>query len=279
MSPTAWPAPPAGFAFRAGPGRALYAETSLEEHVVAAGFEDEAAWSRGGPRTSAAGRGGTIVLDAAAGGRWRLKRLRRGGWAGAVWSDRYPTASRPLGILRATHEAASRGVPTARPIAMLLLRGPAPLVRAYLAVEELDGFEDLAARARRGGLMRADLAAALTAIRAMHDRGVVHPDLNLGNVMVRVGDAAATRAAVIDFDRARFLTGPAGFSVRQAALRRLERSCAKITGSPGPLGPGSENLWYAMYAADDGALRARLDGGRRMGRLVLAFHRAGWRRP
>jgi hypothetical protein len=270
----AWPAPPDGFALRAVEGGALYADATLQGAVVEARLDGEAAWPDGSAPSDAAGRGPTLVLATPAGHRWRLKRLRRGGFLGALWRDRYPTASRPLGILTATLGAASRGVPTARPIAMLLRRGPASLVRAYLAVEELDGFEDLAARARRGALSRGDVAAALATIRAMHDRGVLHPDLNLGNVLVRGG----REAAVIDFDRARLLEGAAAFSARQAALRRIERSCAKVTGSPGPLGAGSEDLWYTLYAGDDATLRARLHGGRRVGRLVLAVHRAGWRR-
>jgi hypothetical protein len=57
----------------------------------------------------------------------------------------------------------------------------------------------------------------------------------------------------------------------------MERSCAKITGRAGPLGPGSERLWYDLYAAGDQDLRARLDRGRALGRLALAAHRARWR--
>jgi len=72
--------------------------------------------------------------------------------------------------------------------------------------------------------------------------------------------------------------GPLPFSPRQSALRRLERSCAKLTGMPGPFGPGSEDLWYTLYAGDDAALARRLAAGRRAGRLSLAVHRLGWRR-
>jgi hypothetical protein len=112
----------------------------------------------------------------------------------------------------------------------------------------------------------------------MHDRGVSHPDLNLGNVLLRHSSDASPRAFVIDFDRATFMSGPLPFGPRQAALRRLERSCAKLTGSTGPLGAGSENLWYQLYAGDDAALARRLAFGRQGGRFALAMHRLLWRR-
>ena len=147
-----------------------------------------------------------------------------------------------------------------------------------MAIEEIERSEDLARLVLRGAATRADLTATIAAVRAMHDRGVIHPDLNLGNVLLRPQGQGLPEAFLIDFDRATFAPGPLPFAARQAALRRLERSCAKLTGNPGPFGPGSEDLWYTLYAGDDAELGHRLAGGRRLGRLSLAAHRAGWRR-
>ena len=147
-----------------------------------------------------------------------------------------------------------------------------------MAFEEIEGAEDLARRVIRSAVTRADLVATIVAVRAMHDRGVVHPDLNLGNVLLRTGIDASPEAFLIDFDRATFTPGAIPFAPRQAALRRLERSCAKLTGVSGPWGPGSEDLWYSTYAGDDVDLARRLARGRPLGRLALAVHRLGWRR-
>jgi hypothetical protein len=147
-----------------------------------------------------------------------------------------------------------------------------------MAFVELERSEDLARRVLRGAATRADVDATVDAVRAMHDRGVNHPDLNLGNVLLRPCAFGATEAFVIDFDRATFVPGPLPFGARQAALRRLERSCAKLTGNPGPFGAGSEDLWYTVYAGKDAELAERLRAGRRLGRLSLAAHRTGWRR-
>lgn len=268
-----WPAAPAGFVLRDLGRSALYARGSLASDVLSRGLVEVALWrGAAGPAGAASGRGRTTVIEGAGGRRWRLKTLERGGMLRALWHGRYLSAARPVGVLAATVEAASRGVPTAAAVALLVERDAGGLARGYFAVEELDGFEDLAERVRRSAVSRADVGAVMATIRAMHDRGVIHRDLNLGNVMLRGQDVA-----VIDFDRARFVLGPVPFAIRQEGIRRLERSCAKITGEPGVLGAGSEDLWYDLYAGSDTALAARLRRGRFLGRLALAAHRAGWR--
>jgi hypothetical protein len=180
--------------------------------------------------------------------------------------------------LAASVEARARGVPTAAPIALIVASGVGGFARGAMAFEEIEGSEDLARRVVRGAATRADLKAAIDTVRAMHDRGVSHPDLNLGNVLLRQRAESTPEIFVIDFDRATFAPQPLPVAARQAALRRLERSCAKLTGAPGPWGPGTEDFWYNAYARDDVALARRLASGRTAGRLALAFHRLGWRR-
>lgn len=279
MSDRAWPAPPTGFVLRPEGDAALYVAAPLESDVVALGLTGWDAWERalasGAVRS---GRGATAIVDRPPGERWRLKRMRRGGRLAALWRDRYPSPRRLVATLAASAEAKSRGVPTARPVALIVERVPGGWSRGAMAFEELDGAEDLARRVVRGSTTRAEIEAAILAVRAMHDRGVSHPDLNLGNVLVRPHPGAPPEAFVVDFDRATLAPGPLPFAARQAAMRRLERSCAKLTGVPGPLGAGSEDLWYTIYAGDDAILARRLARGRPMGRLALAVHRLGWRR-
>jgi hypothetical protein len=180
--------------------------------------------------------------------------------------------------LRASVEARARGVPTAAPIALIVASEAFGLTRGAMAFEEIEGSEDLARKVVRGAATREDLLAAIDTVRAMHDRGVSHPDLNLGNVLLRPRADRPAEAFVIDFDRATFAPGPLPFAARQAALRRLERSCAKLTGAPGPWGPGTEDFWYTAYAGGDVDLARRFASGRKAGRLALAVHRLGWRR-
>jgi hypothetical protein len=275
----AWPEPPAGFVLRPDDTCALYVAAPLASAVRLRGLQAWDAWEGALAQGSvASGRGVTAIVDGGSGARWRLKAMRRGGRLARVWRDRYPSARRLVATLSASVEAQARGVPTAAPVALIVNAGAGGLVRGAMAFEEIEPSEDLAQLVLRGAATRADLAATIDAVRAMHDRGVIHPDLNLGNVLLRPRGQGSPEAFLIDFDRATFTPGPLPFAARQAALRRLERSCAKLTGSPGPFGPGSEDLWYALYSGDDAELGHRLAGGRRMGRLSLAAHRAGWRR-
>ena len=272
-----WPRPPAGFTRREWERRALYASDADLEPLLAAGFDRVETWERALPRGDAAsGRGATAIFARAEGPSWRLKRMRRGGAAAPLWRDRYPSAGRLVAILASSSEAIRRGIAGAAPVALLLTRDAAGLVRGYAAFEEIEGAEDLASRVRRRALTRADLAAAMAAIRRLHDQGIAHPDLNLGNVLVR-SRGEATEAFIIDLDRAAVGTGPLPFGRRQAAIRRIERSCAKVSGSAAPLGPGTEDLWYRLYAGDDAGLARRFVRGRRFGRLALLWHKASWK--
>jgi len=274
-----WPEPPDGFVVRSEGDRALYVAQPLERELHSRGLSAPADWDRLiGAGASVTGRGATAIVPGATGPPWRLKRMRRGGHAGRIWRDRYPSAGRLVATLAASVEVLARGIPTARPVALMVEADARGMVRGAMAFEEIVGSEDLAHRVLSGAVTRDELALAVGAARAMHDRGVVHPDLNLGNILVRGRESAPPGIFVIDFDRASFHDGPVDFAARQAGVRRLERSCAKLTGTPGPLGPGSEDLWYALYAGDDAKLARRFARGRAVGRLALALHRLGWRR-
>ena len=275
-----WPAPPPGFVLAPADARALYVDAALAADPAARSLATWDGWRAAvAAPAEGSGRGGTAIVGGARGARWRLKLMRRGGLLAPLWRERYPSPGRLVSTLGASVEARERGIPTPRPIALLVESGVAGLTRGALAVEEIPATEDLARLAQRGAVDEDDLAAAMSVVRAMHDRGMIHPDLNLGNILLRGAGSGRPEAFVIDLDGVRFTDGPVGFGARQAAVRRMERSCAKLTGDAGPLGPGSRDLWYRLYASGDVAMAVRLEKGRVAGRLSLAVHRAGWRRP
>ena len=240
----------------------------------------------------------------------RLKRLRRGGWMAPLWRDRVIGEGRALDNLRVSVEAGRRGVATPPVLALLVVKSVGGLVRAWLAIEELAEAVDLRSCFRSDQPpTHAELDAALGLVRRMHDLGLEHRDLNLGNILIRrrpaplpalpalpalptlrappVGCVSGSvfasetevvpRAFVIDLDRARLRVGPLGFHRRQRALRRLERSYVKSCGA-GSVSEDVRSSIYAFYAAGDRALAARLDKGRHAGRVWISLHRLGWRR-
>ena len=254
----------------AGTGRRLLVRSDRREEAVAAGLLRPETWEAhlaGG----GAGRGRAGRLLFPDGTSLALKRMRRGGSLAWLWRDRFLGRGRLIRNMTVAREAIARGVPTPAPVALLTAGGPPGLFRAWLATETVEGARDLAALLRERAVGPAQVAASLRAVRAMHDAGIEHRDLNLGNLLLRSGPSGP-EAFVIDLDRARVLPRALSRRARQAALRRLERSHVKLFGVPGPFGAdGAE--WYEGYAAGDPELARYLAAGREVGRLRLALHR------
>src|SRR5690606_8774787 len=73
--------------------------------------------------------------------------------------------------------------------------------------------------------------AAGALLRRTWDAGLLHPDLNLGNILI-AGDPEDPRAWLIDLDRAR-LSGDMSAGDRVAMQRRLNRSREKLEAQHG----------------------------------------------
>ena len=70
-------------------------------------------------------------------------------------------------------------------MALLLQAGPPGLYQAWLAVEEVPGAVDLLSRLDPTPPPAPDeIAAAISVVRRMHDAGLEHRDLNLGNLLL-----------------------------------------------------------------------------------------------
>jgi hypothetical protein len=252
---------PEGFVRAVHGDATLIADARRIQALVQAGFDRPESWrAAAGSARGETGAAVTLAPDCTA----RIKQLRRGGWTASLWRDAFAGLDRPLDNLRLPLEAARRGVATPAPIALWIEPCCRGFVRAWLAFEEAAGARDLRGRLGEG------LKPALAAVRKMHDLGVEHRDLNLGNLLV-----AGDRAWVIDLDRARLHDAPLGFAARQRALRRLERSYVKLR-HPDEADPAVRDAIYDGYAGDDAALASRLRRGRAVGRAAIAIHRLGW---
>jgi len=275
MAPAACPE---GFAVeRCGRGL-LYARPELLGALRDVGLTGAERWSELLAQTSVGpGRGTTARLELPGGPRVVLKKMRRGGLTARLWHDRFPGRRRLLANLVLPAEAARRGIPTPAAVALLLRPGALGTHEGWLMTEALEGARDLLTILRAGSPARGMLTAVMAGVRAMHDRGLHHPDLNLANLLVRV-DEGGHHVFVIDLDRARLERGALAYRGRLSAIRRIERSYLKNFGAEGPLGPDPGRVWYATYAGGDGDLARRLEASRRAGRVWLELHRLGWKR-
>lgn len=269
---------PEGFEALRTDGTTLIVAADVHESILSAGLDSPENWQRHlDQRGSGAGRGGTARLRLADGTAAVLKQMRRGGALATLWRDRYPGTRRLLDNLLVPLEALRRGVPTARPLAMLLLGGPPGLCRAWAAFQEIENAPDLTVYLGSTDPPTIEEIDVVTdVVRKMHQEGIEHRDLNLGNLLLRRRPDARSEAFVVDLDRARLWEGPVPLRQRIRALCRLERSSVKLFGERPIAAFDLRRRWYEAYAQDDRALAARLDKARRANHLKLGLHRLGW---
>jgi Ser/Thr protein kinase RdoA (MazF antagonist) len=163
-----------------------------------------------------------------------------------------------------------------RPALALARRRAGPLWECALGTQRAPGITLLAAlhAAPSPAARTAALRACAEAVRAFHDHGGRHADLNATNVLV-AAPGPQTRACVIDLDRAR-VASPVGPQRRARELARLWRSLAKHGGAA-RLAAGERDAFVAAYCAGDSALEQALRTQLRRERLRTALH--AWRYP
>jgi len=181
------------------------------------------------------GRGTVYSVQAPTAGpdgraRWAVRHYRRGGAVRHVLGDRYlrrgPT--RPELELAVTVRARALGVPTPAVVAGIWY-GAGAFYRADLVTELLPESRSLAELLfgeERSPRAEQALEAAGRLVRRTGDRGLLHPDVNAGNVVFS-GSPDRLDAYVLDFDRAR-LVDPAVIACATEMIVRLRRSLAKL---------------------------------------------------
>jgi len=259
----------AGFAWLEAPGVRIAADASLQPALAAAGLLDvEGVQARLAEAAGALGRAPIAVAELPEGaGRVALRRLRRGGWLGPLLGGALAGVHRPFAELAVTERLREAGAPVPRPLLAIAWRRGAAW-NAALGTAFVDDAVDaatlLAAAPPRARLRRI-LAAAGRAVRRFHDVGGSHPDLHVGNLLVREhGDQVEVWIVDLDGARADTQQGPAE---RMGQLMRLYRSLHKrglLTATGGERG----SLWFLhAYVAGDRtlhrALLARLPAERR----------------
>lgn len=187
------------------------------ERLLASGDEGE---------LLAGGRGGSTRRVATERGNIVVRRFRRGGamrWLGDVY---FGARLRPLREFQVLLRARRRGLPVPEPIAAVVERRFGVAYRGRLFMTEVAGGRPLLEfLAQEPGAEVATLLAR--GLRTIHDHGLEHPDLSLGNVLVVTGPGGPS-IVFVDLDRARLLDAPLGEAARRRALARLRRSAAKL---------------------------------------------------
>jgi 3-deoxy-D-manno-octulosonic acid kinase len=168
------------------------------------------------------GRGGTVRISTPRGA-VVLRPYRRGGavrWLGGTF---FGFRQRPFREFWTLLAAWRCRLPVVEPVAAIVERGHGPWYRGWLVTIEVGDAQPLT-RWMRANPMATAVAPLAASLRAIHAAGLSHPDLNLGNLLVREGPSFL----FLDFDRARLGGRPLARRRRRAALRRLRRSARKL---------------------------------------------------
>lgn len=195
-------------------GRVAWVSASSAEVVAAALLRgDGLAEARPGGR-------GTVRRFPLENGEGILREYRRGGAARHVLPDGYLLDNRPRRELTLHRDAYAAGLAVPEPLGAAWERRGA-FLHGAIATRVVPGqtlLERLAADATGAEALLADCGRL---IRAMHDLGIWHADLQGHNLIV-----GPLGPHLIDFDNAR-KTGPLGPLPRARNLLRLRRSLAK----------------------------------------------------
>ncbi|MDH3626215.1 MAG: hypothetical protein OEV00_08055 [Acidobacteriota bacterium] len=210
------------------------------------GLDDPGRWkSYLAEATEAGGRGGWRRVDAGHES-WVLKQLGRGGLTATLWRDRFLGSGRMLANVTVPVAARRRGVATPEIVGALAVSGPPLLYRGWLAIVEETDTRDLARRLVDGeALDEAVQRKIVSAIRKLHDAGIEHRDLNLGNILVSC--SASPTVTILDLDRARVHDGPLDDALRERGVRRLLRSYRKLRLQHGDPVDWDAEAWPDLY--------------------------------
>ena len=255
----------------------LVADEAVVDALVAAGLLADLPVERlrGAEPTPFPGRGRPSRLRIG-GASLIVKTLRHGGLAGPLLGASFRGARRLLEAVELAQLLLARGGATARPAFARIRAGALPgLSRLELATFEIEGARDAAsylAVEPEPRAHRAAIRACGAAVRALHEAGIRHADLNLKNLLVVPGSEA--RAFVVDLERST-LPRPLLPRHRVENLARLLRSTEKLA----LLGPvvTRRDLVRFLAAYEPGARRELFAAVARHHAARAPWHRAAWR--
>jgi hypothetical protein len=236
-----------------------------------------------------AGRGATVVMRPGLPGGAPLvvKGYRHGGLFGRLLPARYLSPARALRAIAASDSARRAGVPAPLVVAGAAERAFPLGCRLYEVSLEIPGSEPLDKALRLDGGSSAPLPpgarsrrrllieACGRSVRALHEAGIDHRDLNLANLLAAEGPRGP-EVQVIDYDGAR-LGAPLPLRRRLRALQRLYRSAVKLHPRRRPPSLLTQMRWLKAYCGGDRELENYVRARRRSFSRHVALHRLLWR--
>ena len=213
-----------------------------------------------------------------------VKESRRGGLRARLLPDLYFGAGRFRREVRVTREAGRRGLPVAPIVASVTRPVGLGFCRHHYLVRWMEGTVDLREALRQVSPLSGDtfgerrpiVRSVAEGVRALHDLGICHADLNLGNILLRPeGVGSPPEVIFIDFDTSR-LTSRVPFRRRMGNLLRLYRSLLKSCLPGGGVTRTDLARFTRAYSQGDPGPSRRAWQALRRGGPALFLHRLLW---
>jgi 3-deoxy-D-manno-octulosonic acid kinase len=227
---------------------ALLYDARLAEPAQPQWFDAEHWQGSGAIALETSGRGSVLVVTYGS-ERWVLRHYHRGGFVARFVNDHYlwlglerSRAFREWRLLRQLRDA---GLPVPNPVAARVHR-TGPIYTADILTTYLPDTRKLSAFLTEGTAPQACWRKIGGMLRAVHERGVDHPDLTAHNILLD----PRGEVFLVDFDNARVRA--AGPWQRQG-IERLQRSLRKVALQTGTeFDPGA---WAELEAGYEAAAR------------------------
>ncbi len=225
-----------------------------------------------------------ICLDGTPHHRFVVRHYAHGGLLRRIMGDHFVGRSRPFREMELTEEIRRLDIPTIHVVAAFQHRSWGPFYRGDLVTEEIPRSRDLVSffsglsqnSSNQEIALRRDVARqAGHVVRAMHDRGVFHGDLNLKNFLIQTSDAGDSRILMIDFDRSKILKR-LSVGMRMKNLIRLNRSVEKWKMKGVPVRYTDRTRFFQAYAQEDSHLVQAMRRYLKHHRIHAGWYRIGW---
>jgi tRNA A-37 threonylcarbamoyl transferase component Bud32 len=163
----------------------------------------------------------SVPIEEIPGTRIMIRKYLRGGLLRFVNNDIFLGNQRPFNELYIGAEAYARDIPTAETLAAVSIKKKGPFYNGYLITKELTSCSDLSQYLKElskcsnidfSEKKEQVLIKTTETIRSMHDKGFLHADLNMKNILI--SRATPENIFIIDWDK----------SVLKNNLTELERS-------------------------------------------------------
>jgi tRNA A-37 threonylcarbamoyl transferase component Bud32 len=235
-----------------------------------------AGWGR---RATRAGSGrGRMARFRLGGQRVVGKRAMHGGVLGRLLGSLYVGEGRGLSQIPMAERLRHAGIPTPEILAVGSRRALGLFQTQAIVTREITGALNLYEAANEeaaGHRRRFLLQASAELVRALHDVGFLHADLNVTNLVLGRGPEGE-RLHVVDLEKGRFVVR-ADVPARFKDLARLVRSYEKWIADRLRLSPREELIFLRRYCLSDRALFRDLAGRLQRFRGRLWARRLAWK--